>query len=113
MGDFFRGVIGAIGGVTAMALGLAVGIFYLFAFLTGADIWFGWDGWWVAVIAVLAMMVLGPIGTVFIAIVGGYGAMYGWHWHWLPTIVVFFPGIAFMVGGILLTTVTSIFAGNR
>lgn len=110
MGTFFKGIMGAIGTFAAMAISLAVAAFYLVAFFRGADIWFGWEGWWVAVLAVLMMMFLGPLGTMFIAVVGGYGALYGWHWHWLPTVIVFFPGVAFIVGGILMTSVTSLFA---
>ena len=113
MRTFFAGVLGAVGGLAAMAISFGIIALYLTAFFEGAELWFGWEGYWVAILAVLLLMFLGPIGTIAVAVVGGYGAYYGWDWHWLICVIVFFPGLAFMVGGLAMAAVGEVFAKVR
>lgn len=99
----------SLGKVAVFAIALAVSAFYLLAFFEGAEVWFGWKGWWVPVLGVIIMFASGPIGTIVIAVIGGYGAYYGWGWHWLLCAIVFFPGFAAVIGSALFKLAAGMF----
>lgn len=106
MKDFATSVLGVIGvfGVMALML-LAVG-FYTVAFEAGAEEWFGWQGWWVPAIFLIGVFMFRS-ALLFAAgmVVGGYGAYYAWDWPLWAVVPVFFPGLAFMIAGLLVTAV--------
>lgn len=110
---FIRGLVATLGGITVMLGSLAIGMFYLVAFLEGADTWFGWSGFWVGILGVALVMFTGPIGMLVLGVVGGYGALYGWHWNWIACVIVFFPGIPIVVGVALMSAAASVFDRSR
>jgi hypothetical protein len=108
MKNFAATVIGTIGFFGMMALLLVVLGFYTTAFEAGAEEWFGWEGWWVPALFILAAVtfrsgLLFAIGMV----IGGYGAYYAWDWPLWIVVPVFFPGLAFMIGGLFVALVGS------
>jgi hypothetical protein len=108
MGNFFRGIVSFLGvGVVWLIVG-ACAIFYITAFKDGVHEWIGWEGFFVNIIAVALMMFLGPLGMTLVAIVGGYGAYYVWEWPLWITVIAFFPGLAFMIGGLLVSLTTAL-----
>ncbi|MDX0983294.1 hypothetical protein GOL22_14085 [Sinorhizobium medicae] len=112
MGEIFRNIIAGLGSGVALLAVLAISIFYLIAFQDGAHEWFGFGGIAATIIAIALLMFLGPLGTMAVAVVGGYGAYYVWDWPLWLAVIVFFPGIAFMIGGVTFSLLGSLF-GRR
>lgn len=106
MKNFITTVLGAIGVLGVMALGLAAIAFYTVAFEVGAKAWFGWKGWWVPVLFFACMFIFRS-GLLLAAgmVIGGYGAYYAWHWSLWAVVPVFFPGLAFMIAGLLIAAI--------
>jgi hypothetical protein len=117
MGEVMGGFLAAIAGGTAALLffGMAgaVLLFYAFAFIDGAALWFGWEGWWVAMLFVFGLFFFRHIGVMVAGIIGGYGAYYGWDWPLWAVVIVFFPGLAFLVAGVFLTALGALFGSFR
>lgn len=103
MKNFVTSVLGVVGVFGAMAIGLGALAFYTVAFEAGAAEWFGWTGWWVPVLFVVSVIMFrsGPIIAAAM-IIGGYGAYYAWEWPVWIVVPVFFPGLAFMIAGLLV-----------
>lgn len=112
MKETLSNIIAVVGGTAVMAISFGITIFYLVAFLEGMDVWFDLTGWWVAALGALLIMFLRGLGTVVVAVIGGYGAIYGWDWHWLLAVIVFFPGLAFMAGALAFTAATALFSAR-
>ncbi|GLS30551.1 hypothetical protein SAMN04488498_103133 [Mesorhizobium albiziae] len=108
MKDFATSVIGFVGVFGVMALALAAIGFYAVAFEAGAEEWFGWEGWWVPALFLVGVFVF-RAGLLLAAgmFIGGYGAYYAWDWPLWAVVPVFFPGLAFMIGGLLVAAIGS------
>jgi hypothetical protein len=103
MKDFIATVLGAAGVLGVMAIGFVAIAFYAVAFEVGAEEWFGWEGWWVPVLFFVGMFIFRSALLLSAGmVIGGYGAYYAWDWPLWVVIPVFFPGLAFMIAGLLV-----------
>lgn len=113
MGEWIAGIAVGAFGLLFMVAGLAFTIFYIAAFGNGAELWFGWNGVVACIVGAFLVFGLRGLGTVIAGVVGGYGAYYGWHWSLWLTILVFFPGLAFMAGSLAFAALGAIFSRQR
>jgi len=74
--------------------------------MEGLDVWFGF-GTVLSIISFVIAMILGPIGSVAIAIIGFVGATDGWGWEWWQAALLCFP---FVIVSIFAFGVTGIFS---
>ncbi|THK37381.1 hypothetical protein EHS39_14240 [Ensifer sp. MPMI2T] len=71
---------------------LVLGIFQLAAFQAGLADWLGFH-WVVSIIIGAVALMLGPLGSLAVAIVGFFGAMEAWNWEWWQAGLLCFPSL--------------------
>lgn len=96
---FAKLMMGLGGWIYAMAL-FAVVMLQSWAFIEGADLWFG-IGWLLAVLIFVAVLVFVPLGAIGTAVVAYHGATVAWHWEWWQAALLCFPGLITMFFGTL------------
>lgn len=74
----------------------ALGIFQLAAFQAGLQGWLGLH-WLISIIVGIVALMLGPLGSIAVAIVGFFGAMDAWHWTWWQAGLLCFPSIVIFI----------------
>lgn len=86
-------------GIIWVVLMYALGIAQLVAFQAGLQEWLGLH-WIVSIIIGIVALMLGPIGSLAVAVVGFFGAMEAWNWEWWQAGLLCFPSL--VIGLVLL-----------
>jgi Na+-transporting NADH:ubiquinone oxidoreductase subunit NqrD len=93
----------ALGPAGLILLNIVLGIAQLAAFISGIEVWLGWN-WFGAVIVFFVLNMI-PFGTIGGAIIAYVGATEGWGWAWWQAILLVAP---FLVLGLLISSMGGI-----
>lgn len=109
MGNFFANLIAMVGMGLMVLIAILIGGFYIVSFSFGMEHWLGWEGFWVPIVGAFVYLFLGGPGAVVLAAIGGYGAYAEWDWPIWVCVLVYFPGFAFLIGGVVISLLGAMF----